>query len=134
MVLNLVLNLMLVRWFGYRGLALGTALAAIFNAALLAWLLRARLGGIDGRRIATAFGKVTLASGVMAAAVWGFEAWLASVLPAVGFVERFVHVGAGIALGMATLGVAARLLRIAEFDAAVGAVMRKVFPTRERAA
>ena len=41
---NLTINLMLVRVMGYRGLALGTALAAMFNAVTLFWLLRRRLG------------------------------------------------------------------------------------------
>jgi putative peptidoglycan lipid II flippase len=54
-LINLGLNIALVRVLGFRGLALGTALAAIFNAAALLWLLRRRLDGIDGRRIATAF-------------------------------------------------------------------------------
>ena len=33
---------MLVRVMGFRGLALGTAIAAIFNAVVLLWLLRGR--------------------------------------------------------------------------------------------
>src|SRR6185295_6690316 len=36
---NLVLNLGLVAVMGYRGLALGTAAASLFNAACLLWLL-----------------------------------------------------------------------------------------------
>jgi peptidoglycan biosynthesis protein MviN/MurJ (putative lipid II flippase) len=56
---------------GYRGLALGTAAAAMFNATALLWLLRGPLGGIDGRRIGTAFGKILSASALMGAAAWG---------------------------------------------------------------
>ena len=33
---------------GFRGLALGTAIAALFNAGTLLWLLRRRLDGLDG--------------------------------------------------------------------------------------
>src|SRR4029434_6717124 len=62
---NLILNLTLVRVVGYRGLALGTALAAIFNAGALLWLLRGRLGGLDGRRIAVAVVKILAASVAM---------------------------------------------------------------------
>ena len=40
---NLALNLALVRVIGYRGLALGTAIAAIFNASALLLLLRRSL-------------------------------------------------------------------------------------------
>ena len=56
-VANLVLNLMLVQVLGYRGLALGTAVAALFNAGMLLYLLDRRLEGLDGRRIFAAFVK-----------------------------------------------------------------------------
>ena len=44
---NLVVNLVLVACFGFRGLAAGTAFAATFNAGALLWLLRGRLSGIE---------------------------------------------------------------------------------------
>ena len=52
---NLAMNLALVRVMGFRGLALGTALAAMFNAVALLWLLRRparRAGGAPDRHIA----------------------------------------------------------------------------------
>ena len=39
-LLNVVLNLTLVRVMGFKGLALGTAVSSIFNASVLLWLLR----------------------------------------------------------------------------------------------
>ena len=49
---------------GFRGLALGTALAAMFNAvAPLA--PESTTGSIDGRRVAVALVKVLVASAVM---------------------------------------------------------------------
>jgi len=71
MLLNVVLNLALVRAIGFRGLALGTALASIVNAVLLLWLLRRRIGGIDGRRLAVAVAKISVASAVMAGSACG---------------------------------------------------------------
>ena len=62
---NLVLNILLFRVMGFRGLALGTAIAALFNATALLWLLRARLGGIEGRRVTMAFLKISGAALVM---------------------------------------------------------------------
>ena len=55
--LNIALNLMLVRSLGHRGLALGTAVAALLNAGMLLVLLRARLGGLEGRRLLVAIGE-----------------------------------------------------------------------------
>ena len=59
---NIALNLILVRSLGHRGLALGTAAAALLNAGLLLVLLRARLGGLEGRRLLVASVKISLAS------------------------------------------------------------------------
>ena len=55
---NIVLSLALVRTLGFRGLALGTSLAALANGALLILLLRRRLDGIGGGHLAVAFAKI----------------------------------------------------------------------------
>ena len=65
--LNIVLNLVLVRVMGYQGLALGTAIAALSNATLLLALLRRRLDGLEGARIADSFARITVAAAVMGA-------------------------------------------------------------------
>ena len=49
-VTNVVLNLTLVRVIGYRGLALGTAIAATLNAGLLLWMLQRAWAGSKARR------------------------------------------------------------------------------------
>jgi len=129
-VFNFALNLILVRLLGFRGLALGTAAAALFNASLLMWLLRRKLGGIDGRRVGVAFAKVTLAAAFMAAAAWGAERWLETVAPGSSLAVKLMRVAAGIGVGMGALAAAARTLRIAEFDEALRAVTTRVFPSR----
>jgi putative peptidoglycan lipid II flippase len=79
---NLGLNLMLVNTrLGYRGLALGTAIAAMMNAGMLIWVLRGRIGGIEGRRVLTTFVKVLLAAVVMGAAAYLASLWLRGALP-----------------------------------------------------
>jgi putative peptidoglycan lipid II flippase len=129
-VFNIVLNLALVRWLGFRGLALGTATSAMFNAVALMWLLRGRLGGLDGRRVGVAFTKVLAASVVMAAAAWACEHWLAVALPGEATLVKLVRVGCAILAGLATLAAAARLLRIAEFDEALRAVLARLVPVK----
>src|SRR5262249_10492520 len=64
---NVIVSVVLVRAMGFAGLALGTSIAAIVNAAVLLWLLRARLGGLDGRRLLTTLAKVTLSATAIAA-------------------------------------------------------------------
>ena len=117
---------MLVRVMGYRGLALGTALAAMFNAGTLLWLLRNRLGGLEGRRVAVAFAKIACASIAMGVAANLSAGWLGTHVPPTGSMWRAIELAAAIAVGLAVLVASARVLRIAEFDEAFGIVMRRL--------
>jgi putative peptidoglycan lipid II flippase len=125
---NLAINLVLVRIMGFRGLALGTALAATFNAGTLLWLLRGRLGGLEGRRVAVSFVKIACASILMGLAAHYTSQWLAARLPPSGSLWRAIELSAAIAVGVAILVGAARVLRIAEFDEAFGRVLRRLRP------
>lgn len=114
-VLNVALNLALVRVMGYRGLALGTAITALVNAALQLWLLRREIHGIEGPRIAATFARILVAAAVMAGAAWGANALLTSVMPGQGMGPQVVRLGGSIGVALATLAAMAQLLRIPEF-------------------
>jgi putative peptidoglycan lipid II flippase len=126
-VLNVILNLTLVRTpLSYAGLALGTGIAALGHAGLLFWLLRRRLGGLDDRRVITALVKIVIASLIMAAVAWGLEHELARVWAGHEPWRRAVRVGVAITAGLGSLVLAARLLRLQEFQAASAGVWRRV--------
>lgn len=112
---NLVLNIVFVNVMGFRGLALGTALAAIINAGLLLFLLSRRLGGIDGPRVAGAAVRIVVASMLMGAAVSVAVAGLRSVVPGSSLLARLTVVSGGVGTGLVSIAAAAYLLRIAEF-------------------
>jgi len=131
-LLNAALNIGLVRVMGYPGLALGTAIASLFNAALLLWLLRARLGGLDGRRILTSFLKILLASAIMGLVAWQAHAALMVVLSGEATTARLVRVSSAIGLALIALGAAARALRIDEFAGALAAVRRRLLGPTEQ--
>jgi putative peptidoglycan lipid II flippase len=122
---NLAMNLVLVRVMGYRGLALGTAIAAMLNAVVLLWLLRGRLEGIEGNRVAIAFAKITGASLLMGLAAHLAAAWLTTLTPDGGELAKMVRVFGGITAGVLVLAGSARLLRIDEFNDAAGRVLRR---------
>ena len=126
---NLTINLLLVRVMGYRGLALGTALAAMFNAGALLWLLRRRLGGLDERRVFIAFVKILAASIAMGAAARLAASWLAILLPSAHVIGRAVQLAGAIAVGVIVLIAAARILRLAEFDDAFARVVKRLRPS-----
>lgn len=116
--LNIIVNLTMVRVLGYRGLALGTAASAIFNATVLLWLLRRRLRGLDGRRVGGTAVKSLAASIIMGAAAWGTDAWLAALLPGSSSAVRLARLVASICSALVVLAASARVLRLAEFDEA----------------
>jgi putative peptidoglycan lipid II flippase len=116
---NLALNLWLVRILSFRGLALGTAIAAVLNAVILLALLGRRLDGLDGRGIAVSGLKIGAASALMGAGVWLIAGWLETMLPGSAFSIRATRVFASIAAGVAVLILAGRALRIEELDEAL---------------
>jgi putative peptidoglycan lipid II flippase len=127
---NLVLNIALVRVMGFKGLALGTAIAALFNATALLVLLRARLGGIEGGRLAVSLLKISVAAAVMGLVAAQATGALERLLPGDGEVMRGIRVAAAIAAALVALAAAARLLRIQEFTDASARVLRRLRPAR----
>ena len=127
---NLVLNLLLVRVLSFRGLALGTALAALFNAGALLWLLRGRLHGLDGRAILTTAIKIACASILMAVGARVSWNWLNVVLPGGGELLRIIRVSASIGVGLLLLAAGAKLLRVEEFDEVWRRLFRRISPRR----
>ena len=114
--LNIVLNLLLVERMGYRGLALGTSIAALANAVILLAVLRRRLHGLDLHRVLTVFAKITVASAAMGAAACMTHGRLLEAWPGAELVTRLGRVSTSIALGVAVLAAAALLLRIRELE------------------
>ena len=116
--LNIVLNLVLVRLMGFRGLALGTSIAALVNAGILLVMLRGRLGGLEGARVLGTFVKITVASCLMGIAVWATHGWLVNVAPGTSLVARLLQVFGSMGCGLLVLVVGARLLRLDELEQA----------------
>jgi putative peptidoglycan lipid II flippase len=123
---NIALSLLLVRWLGFRGLALATALVAVGNAAMLIWLLRRRLDGLGGRRLPVVFVKIVIAATVMAAAALAIQDVMNRVAPGMGLMPQVARLGTSISGGLLTLGAMAAFLRVAEFADAVGLVRARV--------
>ena len=125
-IVNAGLNLMLVRVMGFRGLALGTSVAALFNAVVLMLMLRNALGGIEGTRVAGSFLRIVIASAAMGIAAVAVDASAVAWLPGDALVVQIVRLAATIAVSLAVLAGAAHLLRIREFREGVAAVARKL--------
>jgi putative peptidoglycan lipid II flippase len=127
-VANIALNLAFIRVLGYRGLALGTAVAATLNACLLLWLLRARLEGLDGRRNARALASILVASMAMGVAAWLAQRGLEATIPGASTFVRGLRVFGAIGVGLVVLTTLARVLRIEEFEEALRRVVARLMP------
>jgi putative peptidoglycan lipid II flippase len=113
---NILLSLALAPAFGFRGLALATSVAALVNGGMSLWLLRRRLGGIDGAQLALTFVKIAAAAAGMALAVrWTVNA-MSTIASGPGTTAQSIRLAAAIGGGLIVLGAAAKLLRIREFD------------------
>jgi putative peptidoglycan lipid II flippase len=123
---NLAINLVLIRIMGYRGLALGTSIAAVLNAGALLWLLSGRLDGLEGRRVAVAFAKIAVASLAMGLAAFWVSEWIGGVAPARTMLWKALQVFGAMGVAVLVLGLAAKLLRIQEFEDAVRRVVSRV--------
>lgn len=130
--LNIALNLLLVRQMGYQGLALGTSIAALFNAGLLFYLLRRRVGGLDVARVVTALAKISIAAVLMGAAGLATHTWLLAAWPSPAFVVQLGRVGASITISLVVLVSCAHLLRIHEWNQAQQRVLAQLARLRVR--
>jgi putative peptidoglycan lipid II flippase len=122
---NAVLNVVLARTLGFRGLALGTSIAALFNAGMLLWLLHARLGGLDDRRLLRSLAKIAVASLLMGMAALAVNGALQTWIVGDTLLRQAGRLCATIVTALVVLGIAAHLLRIREFREAIALVAKR---------
>lgn len=127
-VVNVVLNVTLVRYMGYLGLALGTSITAIINATVQLLLLRREIHGLHGARIARSLARVSVAAAVMGGITWAADQFMMSLLPGDSLPAQMMRLLLTIVLSLGALVGAAQLLRIPEFaearDMVIGRLRR----------
>jgi putative peptidoglycan lipid II flippase len=126
-LINYFTAVALIRYagFGHAGLAMATSAVALFGFVVLFAILRARIGGVYGRELATGFAKVAVASAAMGGAVFlasrGIERWLG--------VSQMAHradLAVSMPLGVAVFYLACRAMGVTDLDMAFQAVMAPV--------
>ena len=63
-------------WLPLGGLALGFSVSNVIEVGLLLWLLRGKLGGLDGRSLLSALLRMGAAAVAMAVGIAAALAWL----------------------------------------------------------
>jgi len=128
--LNFVGNLILVWPMAEGGLALATALSAVFQTVVLARILSRRSAGLrpgavparrdpggaglDWRGVAASAARTLLATAVMGAAVWAVLHWAVPLLSLAGRPLYAVQCFGGVAVGAVAFIAVARLLGMTE--------------------
>ena len=125
-LVNAALNYVLVQVMGYRGLALGTSIAALFNASTLLYLLGAQLQGLNAGQLFSSVARIAFASIAMGAAAFGALRGLESWLPGSGEMIQIVRLVLAIGFALLVLAGGAWLLRIREFKQGVAIVTRRL--------
>ncbi|MCC7353136.1 MAG: murein biosynthesis integral membrane protein MurJ [Anaerolineae bacterium] len=115
---NVFLSLLLIRPLGYGGLALANTLATTGEMAVLLWLIRGRLAGLEERRLGATVLRGVLASGALALVLAGWMNRMGG--------ESALIVGAGgLALGALVYGGTAFVVGAEEVKEALRLVRRK---------
>ncbi|MGE0393841.1 MAG: murein biosynthesis integral membrane protein MurJ [Vicinamibacterales bacterium] len=127
---NATLNIVLSRWLGFTGLALGTSFAALVSASLLVWRLSRRLDGVEAARVTSSLIRIALASALMglaAAAAYGaLDGWM----PGASLLRQGTRLALTIGVALVVLAASAWALRIPEFRQASAMVLRRLGRTR----
>jgi putative peptidoglycan lipid II flippase len=115
--LGAVISLLRYTRLGHAGLALSSSAVALVGFAILFEVLRRRIGGIDGRKLAESAAKVLAASAGMGIAV----AVLRDSIEAAWGISRLVRLaelGIAIPAGLVVFYALCRLLRVSELELA----------------
>ncbi|MDQ3870663.1 MAG: murein biosynthesis integral membrane protein MurJ, partial [Chloroflexota bacterium] len=99
MAVNAAVAFALYKPFGIAGIVIGTVAGTLVMTAAQGWLLRARLGGIDGGPTLAAVLRMLAAGGLLAAVAYGVWYGLDEALGR-RFVAQVISVGGGIAAGL----------------------------------
>lgn len=123
---NIALNLWLIGPLGYRGLALGTSLAAIGNFVLLLRQIQRSTGSFSLKEILILGCKVLAASVTMGVLSMKFHGWLMPPSIQVSLALESWYLGLSIGLGLTVLYGMYRWMRIEEMEMATGVVRRRL--------
>lgn len=123
MVANILLSLLLVRPLEHGGLALANSSATMLEMLCLLWLLRRRMGGIDGPKLLESLLKSGVAALAMGGLVW---LWL-TLAPSLysGRLTMWIGGIGGFAIAGVVYLLVSALLKSEELRPALNVVLRK---------
>jgi putative peptidoglycan lipid II flippase len=124
--LNTAINIPMFAWLGVRGLAAGHAIAYCFGVSALWQRLSRRIGGLDGRNIASSATRIGLAALGMGLCVWGTFYALDNTIGQAGLLQQAIVVFTSVLVGVGSYIGLAQLFQVKELQYATGLVTRRL--------
>jgi len=118
-VLNAVLDYLLMQFLGVAGLALSTSIVGYMNVGALLWILRGKLGRIDGGRLVQTILRTGLAAAIAAAVMVFLGAGIPAVVVVGGLTGQLLQVGLAATGGFGVYLLACWLFRVQELGIAL---------------
>lgn len=124
-LVNIGLNFILIRPFGHGGLALAYSLAGFVNMFGLFYILRRKIGAIDGRKILWSFAKTLAISGVMGLAASYASSLVGTMVDIGSKPGQAIQVGVGVITGAAVFAAFALILKMEEAEMAKALLLKR---------
>lgn len=124
-LVNIALNFLLIKPMGHGGLAFAYSLAGIVNLVGLLYILRRRIGSIDGRKMLTSFGQTLAISLVMGLAAYYTSSVSQNLLGVTGKMGQILQVGASVSVGALVFSALALFLKMEEGELAKSLFLRR---------
>lgn len=124
-VLNIVLNIALVKVMGHGGLALATSLSALICILLLFISLKKKIGYYGQDKIRSTFVKILLASIIMGVVTYFVYKFLFGIL-GLGLMKEAISLGVSVAVGAVIYVALIIVFKVEEVNMAIDMIKRKL--------
>jgi putative peptidoglycan lipid II flippase len=123
---NLTIVLLLFDRFGYRAVAIGTALGSLVNSGLLAVVFEKQVGGMRGRGLVRAVLRMAVAGAVMAVLAGALASALEAGLGTRGILAQLATGLLPVAVGVVAYAAVTRLLGVEEASTLLAIVRQRL--------
>ncbi|CEN25838.1 murein biosynthesis integral membrane protein MurJ [Paraclostridium sordellii] len=124
-ILNIVLNIALVKVMGHGGLALATSLSAIICILLLFGSLKKKIGYYGQDKIKSTFLKSLISSLIMGVVTYFIYKFLSGML-GLGFIQEAISLGVSVAIGAIVYAILVVALKVEEIDMLIDMIKKKI--------
>lgn len=129
-VVNIALNFLLIGPLGHGGLAFAYSLAGIVNMVGLLYILRKKIGSIDGKKMLVSFGQTLGISLVMGLATYESAHLLEHLVNTGSKLGQILQVGISIGIGVLVFSGLVLLLKMEEGQLAKTLFLKKIHRQR----